>query len=729
MSCVASCPIGYTRSSTECVKCAARCASCPGPANACAQCERGWLMSSTHADAALCQPCAPECATCHEHASRCTSCADGAHWLLPDTGECASGCPSLRQAPSPREQVCLACSRHCEACAPGGGMPACTILPGGALSCPTVPSCLRCEAPYLLLEDGTSCVSACPAGFFDDHEAAVPVCGPCHSSCATCMGPGKTDCLTNSPEASRRMHLAVGLGVGLSLLLLLVLLLLALCLLRRFRQGAPKDSDVPDENATVLNTIVELSLPGAALVTLATEFLALGEGELGSGTQASVFAARAIGTGASVFAARAIGTGVMTRLGCPETVAIKQLQASSATPLHVSLLQNEIALMLLRDQANIVRIYGYSDQPPAIVMERFDTDLAGLLHSEVELSLRVRLDLATQWAAGLEAMHASGIVHCDLKSVNVLVALKPDGAWHAALGDLGVSRNLHTDRASALVSAGPELNALTVLYAAPELMEAFRARRSLDAALYFPADIYAAAILLWECVARAKPWPGAPVDRVIACVLHGDRPDLELATGPVAQASPALAQNLADALPLLWAAEPAPEPDDMVFRLLHLGVPDRGPSTPDGHTRAGCADQPANQAASSVSETSPVLVDCSPARPPAQASRSPSSSPSLESAFTGPTRGRSPSAFPFDGTSSPRGRNWRVHLVSHLGAATIRVLFSRISSRGGGSALRQTVILGFLLDCFLSSALPPPISNLAGLAIHALFMLFRRFSR
>ncbi|KCV67290.1 TKL protein kinase [Fonticula alba] len=491
MSCVANCPIGYTRSSTECVKCAAHCASCPGSANACGQCERGWFLNDA------------------------------------------------------QEQVCLACPKHCEACAPGGGMPACTILPDGALSCPTVPSCLRCEAPYLLLENGTSCVPACPAGFFDDHEPAVPVCGPCHSSCATCMGPGKTDCLTNSPEALRRMRLALGLGLGFGVLLLLLALVLVLLVYRR--RAASKDPDTPDEDATVLNTIVELSLPGSIQVCLASDFAPL-DAPLGAGGQASVFAARAV------------GAGISARLGCPDTVAIKQLKASTLTASRAALFQNEVALMwLLRQQPNIVHIYGYSDRPPAIVMERFDADLAGLLHSEVELSLHARLDLATQWATGLEAMHAAGIAHGDLKPGNVFVT-QTAGSWYAALGDLGTSRSLQADRATALVATAPELNALSARYAAPEVLEAFHRRRPLPREALPPADIYAAAILLWECLARSVPWQGCSFRDIADQVAAGRRPDVELATGPVAQASPALAQTLAGTLPLLWGSDTGARP-------------------------------------------------------------------------------------------------------------------------------------------------------------------------
>ncbi|KCV67473.1 TKL protein kinase [Fonticula alba] len=287
--------------------------------------------------------------------------------------------------------------------------------------------------------------------------------------------------------------------------------------------------------------------PWECQVCLTADFAPI-DGPLGSGGQARVFAARAI------------GTGVSTRLGCPDTVAIKQLKADSLTPLQVALFQNEIALMwLLRDQPHIVRIYGFCDQPAAIIMERFDTDLAGLLHSAVDLPLRTRLHLANQWATGLEAMHAQGIAHCDLKPGNVLVS-RSAGGWRAALADLGTSRNLRTDRASALLVTVPQLNALSSRYAAPEVLDAFHRRRAMDADLYLPADVYSAAVLLWECLARAAPWQGHSFAQITEHVQAGQRPDDRLATGPVADTAPDLAHTLAHTLGLLWAPDPAARP-------------------------------------------------------------------------------------------------------------------------------------------------------------------------
>ncbi|KCV67982.1 TKL protein kinase [Fonticula alba] len=567
--CVSACTDGFfaCHAKRECSVCPTGCATCftsadrpEGCQAVCTTCRAPWMWSPAaercvdvcpagefqpRTDVFTCEPCAGACASCHGQADRCTVCSDAGAWLHPATGACSLSCSARGLAKSPVERVCLSCPEGCQHCGAPPDIGPCLLTTQGMLECPELTACDRCDAEHPLLL-GDECVAACRPGFYAEWDADPPVCRACHQKCAgACTGPEPTDCRAPDKALPSDQRLALGLGISLGALLLLLLLLLGVFLLLRWRRAGRtrKPLDRPDENATILNTFVELSLPGAILVDIAADFVPLQDQTLGQGGQASVFAARAV------------GANISARTGCPDVVAIKKMKADKMRPLEVTLFQNEIALMLLRGQDHIVRIYGYSEAPPAIVMEHFQSDLSGLLHSAADLPLGVLLDLVHQWAAGLEAMHAQGVAHCDLKPANVFVRPRADGYWSAALGDLGTSRNLSADRASALLQAAPQLNALTARYAAPEVVQAFQARRALALEAYLPADIYSAAIMLWECLARAVPWKGLPFARIAEQVLAGDRPEVHLATSPIAWTSQPLAQGLVELLPRLWNAD------------------------------------------------------------------------------------------------------------------------------------------------------------------------------
>ncbi|KCV68388.1 TKL protein kinase [Fonticula alba] len=404
-------------------------------------------------------------------------------------------------------------------------------------------SCSACAGGLFLLH-GAACVDACPRGYVASAEAGPAACLPCHASCSdACTGPGEHECRPPGRSAGRSVALAVGLAAGLLVVVLLLLGLALWYIRQRGKKLAVARAATLEEDATMLNTIVELALPGAIVVDVDGDFAPETGAPMGSGAQARVYAGRAV------------GAGISARLGCPETVAIKRMKSSPMKPLHVAMFQNEVSLMwLLREQGNIVRLFGYSQAPAAIVMERFDTDMGLLLHSEVELSSLDLADMARQWASGLEAMHAHGVAHCDVKPGNVFVS-RTRGSWRVALGDLGASRNLNVDRSSALLLAVPRLNALSARYAAPELLAAVRRGTTLGQHLLFPADIYAAAVMLNECLERRVPWAGMTLAQIADAVQAGDRP-------PGGSSDTGVGDFIAAA----WQADPERRPAAETFR-------------------------------------------------------------------------------------------------------------------------------------------------------------------
>ena len=193
----------------------------------------------------------------------------------------------------------------------------------------------------------------------------------------------------------------------------------------------------------------------------------------------------------------AMGTvyGGTDRSGRP--VAIKILSADLAhDPDSVSRLINEKALLVRLRGTNVVEVRDLVVEGDllAIVMGlvtggslRDMMDRNGNRLPEAEA-----LDVACDVLAGLEAAHAIGIVHRDVKPANVLLDVE-GSSRQALVSDFGIAgiagSSPHTRMTSVVV---------TPAYMAPELAD--------DAPATPAVDVYATGILLYEMIAGSVPF-------------------------------------------------------------------------------------------------------------------------------------------------------------------------------------------------------------------------------
>jgi len=111
---------------------------------------------------------------------------------------------------------------------------------------------------------------------------------------------------------------------------------------------------------------------------------------------------------------------------CEEEVVIKILtdDAARCSVLRGHFLAGSLAALRVKHE-NVVRTCAVRDpQPgtPYVVMERLHGELmADFLHRVPELSGSSVLSFAAQTARGLAALHAAGIVHCDIKPDNLFL--------------------------------------------------------------------------------------------------------------------------------------------------------------------------------------------------------------------------------------------------------------------------------------------------------------------
>ena len=129
-----------------------------------------------------------------------------------------------------------------------------------------------------------------------------------------------------------------------------------------------------------------------------------------------------------------------------------------------------------------------ADGIPVLVTEFADGGSVETLAARGALSIDSALSILTQVASAMTAAHRLGIVHCDLKPANILVA--SDGT--ARLSDFGIARMLDV--------TAPTLDDIrgTLRYVAPEVLE--------GSPPTFAADVYGLAVTAWTML------EGTPAD-------------------------------------------------------------------------------------------------------------------------------------------------------------------------------------------------------------------------
>jgi tetratricopeptide (TPR) repeat protein len=183
------------------------------------------------------------------------------------------------------------------------------------------------------------------------------------------------------------------------------------------------------------------------------------------------------------------------------------------------------------DHPSIVPVYDAGEEGDLlyIAMACVDgSDLRALLVQEGTLPLRRALRIVGQVASALDAAHARGLVHRDVKPANILVG--PDD--RAFLSDFGVVKELASP---GLTRAGMFVG--TIDYCAPEQIEG----REVDAS----ADQYALACVLYECLVGISPFHRSSDVAVLNAHLHAAPPKLSKSAPDL---PPALEPVLAKAL-------------------------------------------------------------------------------------------------------------------------------------------------------------------------------------
>jgi serine/threonine kinase PknH len=192
-------------------------------------------------------------------------------------------------------------------------------------------------------------------------------------------------------------------------------------------------------------------------------------------------------------------------------VALKLLSPSlSADPAFRERMEREVLVAERLDEPHVIPVNDHGDIDGRLFIDMRlieGVNLAELLQEHRELPPPRAVSIVRQVAAALDAAHAAGIVHCDVKPENILVS-NDDFAY---LTDFGIADSAVTDPTTPVESLVRRWR-----YTAPERFAETEANHQVD--------VYALACVLYECLTGWPPYRADDADKLVAAHLSTQVP-------------------------------------------------------------------------------------------------------------------------------------------------------------------------------------------------------------
>jgi len=194
------------------------------------------------------------------------------------------------------------------------------------------------------------------------------------------------------------------------------------------------------------------------------------------------------------------GMGVVYKahqLSLDRTVAMKIVNPELADdPEFRERFRREARIAASLDHPHVVPVYhaGEDDGNVYLTMRFVEgTDLASMIASRGRVEPRDAVEMVAQIADALDAAHARGLVHRDVKPANILIT-RPGGRWHTYLTDFGISKD---GRDAGMTKSGFVVGSLS--YISPEQLQG----EDVDGR----ADQYSLACVLFQALTGEVPFP------------------------------------------------------------------------------------------------------------------------------------------------------------------------------------------------------------------------------
>ena len=197
-------------------------------------------------------------------------------------------------------------------------------------------------------------------------------------------------------------------------------------------------------------------------------------------------------------------------------VAVKFILAKVANREEaVTRFKREAAVAAKIKSPHIVQVFDQGqmeDGTPYIVMERLEGESLDLRLERVRrLTMRQTAQIVSQVAKGLRAAHKVGIVHRDIKPSNIFLVPVDEGKL-IKLVDFGVAKSVRMPEARKLTGDG-------LLIGTPEYIS--REQIVDGSAADHRADLWALAVVAYECLIGEVPFGGSTIGMVCANIVLG----------------------------------------------------------------------------------------------------------------------------------------------------------------------------------------------------------------
>jgi WD40 repeat protein/serine/threonine protein kinase len=192
-------------------------------------------------------------------------------------------------------------------------------------------------------------------------------------------------------------------------------------------------------------------------------------------------------------------------LHCPVTLKVISERYLGDESARLRFLREARAAASVR-QPNVASVFhlGRSGENYFYAMEFVEGEtLESLIRRSGRLEAKLALEITTQVAAGLAAVHKQNLVHRDIKPPNIMVSMEEGGAVKAKIIDLGLAKALNEPLSEAGISM-PGVFAGTPEFASPEQFGGM--------GVDIRSDLYSLGVTLWEMLSGRAPFQGSPTE-------------------------------------------------------------------------------------------------------------------------------------------------------------------------------------------------------------------------